>query len=145
MTNDEIFNALAEGKLFPASPVRTLLDADTHPLWDGVRERTAFKATTFKWGKYKGKTIESVIESNPGYLYWLNDKAPRMNKNPFQESLSSLLYNESPFNERMPFGKHKGKWFSELKGEHSYIEWCRSQGSSLTGVLARFLQYTGQH
>lgn len=29
--------------------------------------------TVLQFGKYKGKTVEWVLEMNPGYLLWLDD------------------------------------------------------------------------
>lgn len=45
------------------------------------------RASVISFGKYKGKTVQDVIEMNPGYLIWANENVSFF-------ALSSPLLNE---------------------------------------------------
>ena len=82
------------------------------------------------FGKYKGKSFGDIYKMDYQYLYWL-ETTDRFFKVDFDE-LKRLYPNiEKPLNisisEKMiNFGKYKGRKFSDIKDDISYLEWLVS-------------------
>lgn len=85
-----------------------------------------------QFGKYKGKSLGDIYTTDYQYLYWL-ETTDRFFKIDFEE-LKQLYPNiEKPsdisiFERIIGFGKYKGKKFSEIKDDISYLEWLASIG-----------------
>lgn len=82
------------------------------------------------FGKYKGKSLSDIYKIDYQYLYWLEttdgffkidfEELKRLYPNAEQSSGISI-------SEKMiDFGKYKGKSFSEIKDDISYLEWLVS-------------------
>ncbi len=85
-----------------------------------------------QFGKYKGKSLGDIYTTDYQYLYWL-ETTDRFFKIDFEE-LEQLYPNigkpsDISISERIiGFGKYKGKKFSEIKDDISYLEWLASIG-----------------
>ena len=85
-----------------------------------------------QFGKYKGKSLGDIYTTDYQYLYWL-ETTDRFFKIDFEE-LKQLYPNvekssDISISERIiGFGKYKGKKFSEIKDDISYLEWLVSIG-----------------
>ena len=83
-----------------------------------------------QFGKYKGKSLGDIYKTDYQYLYWL-ETTDRFFKIDFEE-LEQLYPNigkpsDISISERIiGFGKYKGKKFSEIKDDISYLEWLVS-------------------
>lgn len=83
-----------------------------------------------QFGKYKGKSLGDIYTMDYQYLYWL-ETTDRFFKIDFEE-LKQLYPNvekssDISISERIiGFGKYKGKKFSEIKDDISYLEWLVS-------------------
>ena len=87
-----------------------------------------------QFGKYKGKSLGDIYTTDYQYLYWL-ETTDRFFKIDFEE-LEQLYPNigkpsDISISERIiGFGKYKGKKFSEIKDDISYLEWLASIGKT---------------
>lgn len=84
------------------------------------------------FGKYKGKSFSDIYKEDSQYLHWL-ETTDRFFKIDFEE-LKRLhpnveMASDKSISERViEFGKYKGKSFSEIKDDISYLEWLVSIG-----------------
>lgn len=84
------------------------------------------------FGKYKGKSFSDIYKGNSQYLHWL-ETTDRFFKIDFEE-LKRLhpnveMASDKSISERViEFGKYKGKSFSEIKNDISYLQWLVSIG-----------------
>lgn len=87
------------------------------------------KGYTFTFGKHKGETVDSVLETDPRYLVWCHNNVEWLILSyPVQKALVERL---SRFNKELnkeyvfDFGRHLGMTVSAvLKDDPNYLEWC---------------------
>lgn len=109
----------------------------------GVDMETIFPKRTsdfkIEFGKYKGKTIGEIYESDPKYIYWLMEQDHYFRVN-FHELLNipqnspdakslieaeiNRVFPKATVDSCIPFGKYNGKTYKEVYSEDpAYIEW----------------------
>lgn len=84
------------------------------------------------FGKYKGQSLSEIYKKDLQYLYWL-ESTDRFFKINFEELKRlypevELKLNISILDKIIDFGKYKGKIYSDIKEDVSYLKWLVSIG-----------------
>lgn len=101
-------------------------------------ENKDYSTIVFNFGKYNGKTVEFVLETNPQYISWLSEKnnsfvVKNINKSDIDKAIEKLSNKEKIENNVnsewksivLNFGKHKDKTLGDVAKENpNYVTWA---------------------
>eukprot|EP00644_Phytophthora_capsici_P015313 jgi/Phyca11/113395/e_gw1.24.575.1 len=79
---------------------------------------------TLNFGKHKGKTIEEVFASNPGYCRWLSNQKTMFSEDSDIGKFLKSKYQNDDGSYLMTFGKYKDKTLKQIQAiDTRYLEW----------------------